>query len=150
MNSLFNQAGTQEIINRINSLTPDSKGQWGKMSINQMLAHCRKPLEAAHGNIKGKRPLISYLFGAMAKKQIIANDQAFKKNLPTDKNFIVANPEEFAKEKEALIKQLQLFCEKGAQAITSHPHSFFGKMTPQEWDVLQYKHLDHHLKQFAA
>ena len=27
---------------------------------------------------------------------------------------------------------------------------FFGTMTPQEWDIIQFKHLDHHLNQFGV
>jgi Protein of unknown function (DUF1569) len=33
---------------------------------------------------------------------------------------------------------------------TTHPHSFFGRMTADEWAILMYKHLDHHLRQFGA
>ena len=29
-------------------------------------------------------------------------------------------------------------------------HPFFGAMTSEEWSVLMYKHLDHHLRQFGA
>jgi hypothetical protein len=25
-----------------------------------------------------------------------------------------------------------------------------GKMTPEEWAILMYKHLDHHLRQFGV
>ena len=31
-----------------------------------------------------------------------------------------------------------------------NPHSFFGRLTPEEWAVLMYKHVDHHLRQFGA
>mgnify|MGYP001794749648 CR=1 FL=1 len=29
-------------------------------------------------------------------------------------------------------------------------HAFFGRMPGQEWAILMYKHLDHHLRQFGA
>ena len=32
----------------------------------------------------------------------------------------------------------------------SHPHTFFGSLTADEWSLLMYKHLDHHLTQFSA
>jgi Protein of unknown function (DUF1569) len=28
-------------------------------------------------------------------------------------------------------------------------HPTFGRMRPRDWDVLQYRHLDHHLRQFG-
>jgi len=38
----------------------------------------------------------------------------------------------------------------GPAGCTKHPHSFFGKLTPEEWAILSYKHLDHHLRQFGV
>lgn len=150
MKSLFNQNDNAEFIKRINSLTPASKGQWGKMNVEQMLAHARMPLLAAYGSKMSKRGLISFLFGKMAKKQLITGDKPFKQNLPTDKTFIIVNPENFEKEKQLLIESVQQFCKKGPEAITSQTHSFFGPLTPDEWDKLQSKHLDHHLRQFGV
>ncbi len=31
-----------------------------------------------------------------------------------------------------------------------HPHPAFGPFTKEQWGQLQYKHLDHHLKQFGV
>jgi Ca2+-binding EF-hand superfamily protein len=31
-----------------------------------------------------------------------------------------------------------------------HPHPAFGSFTKEQWGQLQYKHLDHHLKQFGV
>lgn len=41
---LFDPAVKQEILDRINKLTPQSQRQWGKMDVAQMLAHCQMPL----------------------------------------------------------------------------------------------------------
>jgi hypothetical protein len=151
MKSLFNTSDNQEIINRINSLTTSSQGLWGKMNVEQMLAHARMPLMAAYGGEKmSKRGLISFLFGKMAKKQLITEDKPFSKNLPTDKKFIIVNPEKFEKEKQDLIENVIQFCKKGPDTITKEPHVFFGHLTAEEWDKLQYKHLDHHLRQFGV
>jgi hypothetical protein len=150
MKSLFNIDHNQEIINRINTMTPGAKPQWGKMNSAQMLAHCTAPLKMAHGEIKGKRGLIGFLFGKMAKKKFVNPAVVFDRNLPTDKNFMFPNASDFEAEKQKLIAKVKNFAEKGPDAITKDPHSFFGSMTPQEWDIIQYKHLDHHLKQFGA
>jgi LPS sulfotransferase NodH len=42
------------------------------------------------------------------------------------------------------------FVAAGANGCTNHPHSFFGQLTPDEWAILMYKHLDHHLRQFGV
>jgi len=38
----------------------------------------------------------------------------------------------------------------GPAGCTAHPHSFFGRLKPEEWATLMYKHLDHHLRQFGV
>jgi hypothetical protein len=42
MKNLFDKDVHTEIINRINSLTPQTQRQWGKMNVAQMLAHCKE------------------------------------------------------------------------------------------------------------
>jgi hypothetical protein len=150
MKSLFKAEDSDEIIARINKISVTSKPQWGKMNSAQMLAHCTAPIKMAHGEIKGKRGLISFLFGKMTKNKFVKSNEPFGKNLPTDPKFIFPSTIEFEKSKEGLIKQLQAFVQKGPDGITKEPHSFFGHMTPQEWDIIQYKHLDHHLTQFGV
>jgi hypothetical protein len=38
----------------------------------------------------------------------------------------------------------------GPAGCTTHPHSFFGSLTPVEWAEFMYVHLDHHLRQFGV
>ena len=52
--NLFDPAVKQDIIARINKLTPQSQRQWGKMDVAQMLAHCQMPLGVATGDHKLK------------------------------------------------------------------------------------------------
>lgn len=150
MKSLFNKADNQEIQNRINTLTPQSKAQWGKMNVVQMLAHCQAPLNIAYGDLKIKRGLVGILFGSMFKKKMIKDEKPFDRNLPTVKVFIVTKQLELEIETNKLISLVKKFEQVGPQGITKDTHPFFGKMTPNEWDIIQWKHLDHHLNQFGA
>jgi hypothetical protein len=81
---------------------------------------------------------------------VLRNEEPFRKNSPTAKSLIVADEREFDKEREQLSRLIDKFVSGGAAGCTKHPHSFFGKMTPEEWAVLTYKHLDHHLRQFGV
>lgn len=150
MKSLFKQSDVEELITRINKVTPESKPLWGKMNAAQLMAHCIAPLKMAHGEIPSKRNLMSLLFGKMFKKKYIIRNAVFPKNLPTDPHFLVPNPMQFEMERNRLIQKLQEFSAKGPNGITNKVHSFFGPMIAEEWDILQYKHLDHHLKQFGV
>ena len=149
MKSLFNAPDNQEVIDRINALTPASKPLWGKMHVAQMLAHAQQPLKVAFGELKLKRGVIGFLFGKMAKRQMLASEQ-LKKNLPTVKEFMVKTDLLFEEEKKKLIALVQRFYQAGSKGLTQDAHPFFGKLTSEEWDKLQYIHLDHHLRQFGV
>lgn len=148
MQSLFNWEDNDAIKNRIKKLTPTSVPLWGKMNVAQMLAHLQQPILVSFGELKLKRGILGFLFGKMAKKQMLA-DRPFKQNMPTVKEFKVA-PGDFEKEKNTLISYLERFITEGPQIITKEAHPFFGKMELNEWDLLQWKHLEHHLKQFGV
>lgn len=149
MKSLFDAAERQKTINRINSLSSSSNTQWGKMNVTQMLVHCQQPLKVALGELKLKKGLMGLLFGKMIKR-VVLQEEPYKQGLPTAKEFIITNTGDFEKEKKALIELTQQFCNTGAQGLSFAPHPIFGKLTTQEWDFMQWKHLDHHLRQFGA
>ena len=148
MKSIFNPNDNKEIIDRINRLTSGSTAQWGKMNVSQMLAHAQVPIKVSLGEVKLKRGLIGILFGSLAKKQLL-NDKPFKKDLPTDRSFIIQGIPDFEKEKKALMELVQRLG-KSSTNLTNEPHPFFGKMKVNEWDTLMIKHLDHHLRQFGV
>jgi hypothetical protein len=52
--NLFEPSVKMDIVDRINTLTRETKALWGKMNVAQMLAHCQKPLGAIVGEHKLK------------------------------------------------------------------------------------------------
>ena len=70
--------------------------------------------------------------------------------MPTDNSFLVVDQRNFEKEKARLIELVTQFSTGGEAKCTTHPHPFFGKVTPHEWGAGMYKHLDHHLRQFGV
>jgi len=150
MKSLFNTTDNKAIIDRINQLSANSKAGWGKMSVDQMLTHLQQPLKVAFGELKLKRSLFGILLGRMILKRITRDDAPFGRNAPTDKNFVIKDRHNVEEEKKKLTALVQKFVQVGPNGITKDPHPFFGTMTSQEWDTLQWKHLDHHLRQFGV
>ena len=147
--SLFNADDNDAIIERINKLSSSSPAKWGKMNVAQMLVHCQQPLKVATGELVLKHSFIGFLFGKMMKKKFL-HGKEFAKNLPTDKSFIISDAREFEKEKATLIAQIIPYKIQGTSIIKNEKHPFFGKMTPDEWAALSWKHLDHHLMQFEV
>lgn len=150
MKSLFNPKDNKDIIYRIEQLTPITLSQWGKMTVSQMLKHCQQPIKVAQGTLKLKPNwLISFFFARSAKKQL-TDSQPLKRDLPTSKEFIINYEPNFEEAKKGLIELVSKFAQEGEGFIKNKKHPFFGEMTTQEWDTLQWKHLDHHLKQFGV
>lgn len=148
MKSLYNPASNQDIIDRINQLSPHSLSHWGKMTVSQMMEHCQAPIKVAFGELTLKQNLIGLLFGRIAKKKLV-EDKPFDPNIPTAKEFIITHEPDFDVAKTALIDRVSRF-QQGPSVIKNLKHPFFGPMTPEEWDISQWKHLDHHLRQFGV
>ena len=145
--SLLDPTAKQEIILRIQKLNPQSPSQWGKMNVSQMLAHLQMPLGVAIGTHKLKRTMFGRIFGPIAKPMLF-NSKPTKKNLPTDKTFVMTGSErEFDVEKNKLIAMIDNFSESN---LVDEPHPFLGKLKTEEWSKGMWKHIDHHLMQFGV
>jgi len=149
MYSLTQPGVASDIIGRMAQLSPDAKAHWGKMNVSQMLAHCQAPLLVALGEKQMKSNLTGKLFGSMIKKKML-QDAPFKKGLPTDPSFVVKDERNFSQERKQLMALLQRFARKGGAIIVARKHAIFGQMTPEEWGILTWKHLDHHFRQFGV
>jgi len=148
MKSLLTSETKQDFINRINKLTPQTKAQWGIMNVEQMLRHSQIPLELALDKMDIKpNKLITFLFGKRILKKITGSVNTFDRNLPTFKEAKLPATKGFGVEKKALIDLVNSFEQN---KITQKPHPAFGKMTKEQWDVIQTKHLEHHLTQFGV
>ena len=147
--SLFDPQGLAAMTARLERLRPDAGRRWGKMDVAQMLAHCQQPLRVAVGELPLKRSLVGLLFGRMAKKQLLA-DKPWRPGMPTAPEFKVEDPRDFGREKAALLALVQRLGKGGPAGLTQQPHPFFGPLTADEWQTLQWRHLDHHLRQFGG
>lgn len=119
------------------------------MNVSQMMAHCTTTFEMATGRKTPPRLFIGRILGPLFKGDYLS-EKPFKKNSPTDKSFIIDNERDFQKEKEILLAIMTDFAKGGQANATRHPHAFFGHLTPEQWGVSMYKHMDHHLRQFGA
>ena len=147
MKNLFDKDTYTEIIQRINTLTPQSQRQWGKMNVDQMLAHCKEAFKVPLSDKKMPRMFMGLLIGWMIKPKLY-NEYPWKKNLPTAPNFIIKDDRDFEKEKLELSDMINQFYNGGPDNVGRYPHPMFGTFTTDQWGKAMYKHLNHHLQQF--
>jgi hypothetical protein len=150
MKNLFDPTVVDEVKGRLAKLTPASQRQWGKMSAAQMVTHCAIGVEWAVGDKNPPRMLIGRILAPLIKSKALGNDEPMRKNTPTSPDLIVRDEPDLAAGRERLFGLIDRFAAGGAAGCTTHPHAFFGKLTPDEWAELMYKHLDHHLRQFGV
>lgn len=149
MHSLFDPDDRQSMLARLERFRPGGARQWGRMSDAQMLAHCSIALEVGTGDKPRRQKLIGKLFGPFVKSSLLG-EKPFSRNSPTDPSFIVTEEKAFEAEKQRLTGLVVRFCEFGPEKASAQVHSFLGRLRGEEWGVMMYKHLDHHLRQFGA
>ncbi len=149
MKSLFETQSHNEIIERINQLDKSTKPQWGKMKVGQILYHCQFPLNLALGRYEMEKPnpVMKLLFKSFKKSMY--NDKLWKHSLPTPSPFKVEVEKGFDQEKEKLTSLINDF-HREKNKKSWEPHPAFGSFTHEQWGQMQYKHLDHHLRQFGV
>ncbi|MEZ4778973.1 MAG: DUF1569 domain-containing protein [Flavobacteriaceae bacterium] len=147
MKNLFEEAVYIEVRKRLDKLTENSERLWGKMTHGQMLHHCQGPFNIIlEKNDYGMKP--NWLAKVIFKKSLY-NDKPWRKNLPTAKFLKETEPRDFVTEKRNLETLLDEFhSQREREEWPEHPG--FGKFTKQQYGQMQYKHLDHHLRQFGV
>lgn len=147
MKTIFDSKTTGELVSRINTLQPDTKAGWGKMTAWQMLKHCTLSEEMFQGKKAYKRLFIGRLFGSMVLKGILKNDAPLKLNQPTHPEMKITGTGSWEEERNKWIRLLQDYTDFYNNDFV---HPFFGKMSKEEIGKYVYKHTDHHLRQFGS
>ena len=148
--NLFDPKETQETIDRINKLTPETERLWGKMEVAQMMAHCNVAYEIPYTDQHPKPNAFARFMVKLFAKKTILGDKPYKKNIPTSPIFKMTEPKDFEVEKKRLIEYLNKTQELGPTHFNGLNNPAFGKLTDNEWNTLFSKHLDHHLTQFGV
>lgn len=148
--NLFEAATATEMKERIGRLQQHSERQWGTMNAAQAVAHCSAGIELALGDSLPPRLILGRIIGRIVKPMALGDDKPMRRNSPTVKGMVVTGNRDLAIERPRLCGLVDRFAAAGPPGCTTHPHSFFGQLTPQEWAILMYKHLDHHLRQFGV
>ncbi len=148
--SIYDISTTQLLHARIDKLTENSQGVWGKMTVGQMLSHCAVPYEQILGLNTIQPPLFMRIILKLFLKKSMINEVPYKQNLPTAPSFIRTEQFDVTEEKIRLKDLIKTIQEMGAEKLAETPSLSLGKLTATEWNNLLYKHIDHHLKQFGV
>ena len=148
--NIFEKQVVDEILERLEKLTPSTPQLWGKMNASQVLAHLNVTYEMTYENIHPKPNFfLRFILKSFVKSKVVG-EAGYAKNGQTAPAFIVSNDKDFEKEKTRLINYLHKTQELGASYFENKENSSFGVLTSKEWNNLFYKHIDHHFTQFGV
>jgi hypothetical protein len=150
MENIFSNQGVESFLKRLDKLTPESKGLWGKMNVSQMLAHCNVTYEMCYENKHPKSNGLVRFILKMFVKKFVTNEVPYKKSVKTAPQFIITDQKEFNTEKNRLKNFILKTQELGETYFEGKESLSFGNLTSKEWNNMFAKHLDHHFGQFGV
>ena len=135
------------------SLPADAEGKWGKMNAQQMVEHVTAFFKVSTGKIKFD--LVTPVEHLPKYKEFLLSDKEFRENTKAPAGVIgeeplpllYANMEEAQEKLTAAITIFENYFKTDPEKKTLHP--VFGELNFEEWVLLHYKHVTHHLKQFG-
>jgi hypothetical protein len=149
MSTLFDVTTSREVLRRLEAFPPDAARQWGSMTPAQMMEHTARVLELAMGQRgDGRQLFIGKVIGRFFFRKFVG-PEPFVKGAPTGTDYKIVEEPEFAATKRRLAGLIKQFQDRGPSLCEGQVHPFFGRMSADQWGVTQYKHVDHHLRQFG-
>jgi hypothetical protein len=151
MRTLAHAGTCTEVCQRIYQLHPDTPRLWGRMTVHGMICHLSDGFRIAVGE-KACAFRKQFLQYALMKPLVLWTA------LPLRKGLVAASeiaqemdgtpPVDFEDDLHTLLHLIKIFHRHTGPVPGLHPA--FGKLSAPAWKRWQFKHIDHHLRQFGC
>jgi hypothetical protein len=153
MRTLADARTVNELVSRLERLTPDAPRRWGTLTAAEMLCHladCSRSVLGGSGRASA----------ASRRSRLVFKFVALYSPVPWPKGRIRTRPEVdprdrgtrpggFERDRAAAIAGVRDLAGAAPEAF-SRSHSMFGTMSAADWRRWGYLHTDHHLRQFGV
>ena len=144
---------TKDCMTLFKNIKTDAIGAWGLMNGQQMVEHVAAFFAVSFGKIKFD--LVTPVEHLPKYREFLLSDKEFRENTKAPASVIgeEALPLRYVSMEEALekleesIAAFENYFKEDALKTTLHP--VFGELNFEEWVLLHYKHVRHHLRQFG-
>jgi hypothetical protein len=151
MRSVFQPDCAEELLERLDLLSPDRARRWGRMNAHQAVCHLSDSLKA----VLGERPLPRQPL-TMRKRLIrfvaftvpLRWPHGFRTSRELDAERGGTPPVGYERDVAELARLLRRFVATRGAGL--EPHYAWGQLSRGEWGRYVYRHLDHHLRQFGV
>lgn len=147
MPSLRNERARQGLAERLRRVTPDAKPQWGSLDAPRMMGHLYDSLAAGLGGLDVPRRGPA-AFRHFPLKHLAIYVVPMPKNAKAPRELLARTPGNFEEERRHLLEGMERMA-----AMPEGPgpeHFLLGALSYDQWSRLNWKHIDHHLRQFGA
>lgn len=137
----------------VKSADTSAAPKWGKMDFQQMLEHVTDFFQVS--TQKQHYPLVSPPEHMPKLRAFLLSEKQFRENTKAPANIIGDEPFPHRYETtEEAISELSAEVDYFFQLYSDEPgitavHPVFGELNFEEWVMLHYKHVTHHLRQFG-
>jgi hypothetical protein len=151
--SVFSPGVKESLFSRVDRLTPDTRGKWGKLNATQMVRHLSEANRMAFAEIP-MPDRSNLLTRTLFKWMFLSNIKPPGREKGTIKTFPEVDVVKLGLPVEDMEKEKARYKASVDRLISTpnlHPsHTVFGKMTRNDWGHLAYAHADYHLTQFGV
>ena len=148
MRSLFDPQSRAAILDRISHLTSESKPVWGRFTAPEMVCHVSCDLRQALGELDAGPPSgrVAWFPINWLAIHVVPWPKGMGKSPP---EFLAERPTTWTADVARLRDLVERFAARGVAAVWPASR-VFGRISGVSWGVMEYKHLDHHLRQFGV
>lgn len=142
----------EEMFLLLNNLSADAKAKWGKMNAQQMVEHVTGFFNISLEKLKFD--IVTPEEHLPKYKEFLYSDKEFKENTKAPLSVLGEEPLPLHYPSLAIAMQkLQQAVQGFVNYFKNEPgkktlHPVFGMLNFDEWVLLHYKHVIHHMKQF--
>ena len=162
MSTVFDPSARAALHERVDRLSPVQDRQWGSMQVEQMVCHTADQLRVALGDIESRPGPLGIRLGKLVVnsspgllrfrrfRQLLVHSAPWPKaGIKAPPEMFTSTPAEWQDDVAALHALIDRAGEKDPTADWA-VHPIFGPLSGDEWGLLCWKHLDHHLRQFGV
>lgn len=141
----------KDVPRLLDELQPDTQALWGAMTAHHMVEHLIVTLKLARGRVK--IPIVTPPEKWERSKPFIIGDREMPKSVPSPVGKDDLQPLRTATIEDAIQKaktetdSFLRFLDETPEHMANHPYG--GPLNADEWLLAQYKHFNHHFRQFG-
>ncbi len=149
MQTLFDPKAREQVLARIARLSPEARARWGRLTVDRMVVHLVDGLKVAFGESESEfQPGI--LSTRLGRWMVIDAPIPWPRGkVDAPEVFFRTDPSaDFERDRDTLHDYVERFARGPEQVWGRSP--LLGNLGPEQWARLNWRHIDHHLRQFGA